>query len=234
MTIANAVYLDTETTGLSPLYDAVLEIAITDDDGNVLVDSLVNPGPQLAGWPQAEAVHGISQAMVAQAPALTDLAPAIRAAVSDRDVIIYNAAFDKGFIGDLLTSARSVQCAMKAWTAHTGRRQQLTRIARSLYFSWPGDAHRARSDTLACRAVWQYLYNPEERNRVDGITRARVVTVEAEIMLARDLRQAREQDACQSRKMTGFWQRWWLRRPLAAHWATTLPMPLASYFLVNR
>ena len=37
------VYLDTETTGLAPVRDELLEIAIVDDQGKTLVNTLIRP-----------------------------------------------------------------------------------------------------------------------------------------------------------------------------------------------
>jgi DNA polymerase III epsilon subunit-like protein len=52
------VYLDTETTGLSPARgDAIVEVAIVDSCGRALIDTLVNPGRHIS-W-QATQVHGI-------------------------------------------------------------------------------------------------------------------------------------------------------------------------------
>ncbi|HDC4411593.1 TPA: 3'-5' exonuclease, partial [Enterobacter kobei] len=39
----NTVYLDTEGTGLDPATEAMLEIAIVDDAGAVLVNTLIAP-----------------------------------------------------------------------------------------------------------------------------------------------------------------------------------------------
>jgi DNA polymerase-3 subunit epsilon len=59
------LYLDTETTGLGAK-DVVMEIGIIDDEGNVLVDSLIRQSKTID--PAAGRMHGITSAMLTQAP----------------------------------------------------------------------------------------------------------------------------------------------------------------------
>jgi len=52
------LFLDTETTGLSPASgDAVVEIAIVDSGGRAVLNTLVDPGRNIP-W-QATNVHGM-------------------------------------------------------------------------------------------------------------------------------------------------------------------------------
>ena len=62
---AAPLFLDTETTGLHAS-DQIVEIAICDLGGNVLFDTLVKPTAPIP--PEASAIHGIDDAMVASAP----------------------------------------------------------------------------------------------------------------------------------------------------------------------
>lgn len=230
--ISSRVYLDTESTGLSPADDALLEIAITDDSGTPLLNTLICPPATFTAWPAAQAVHGITPAMVRGAPTLAALAPAIRDAVADRDVIIYNADFDTGFLGELLAGARSVQCCMRAWARHAGewsdwhgdwRLHRLDQAAAAVCFAWPGEKHRALADALACRAVWQYLNDDGERRRVDAVLRERQLQREADRLLWLARLEREQQTRERRQQMATFIGHWWLRDAGARHWAGTLP-----------
>ncbi len=81
--------LDTETTGL---YGAeIVEIAIIDSLGEILLDALVKPSIPIPA--EATEIHGISDAMVAAAPTFPEVYPA-DAALKDKRALIYNSAFD--------------------------------------------------------------------------------------------------------------------------------------------
>lgn len=159
------VYLDTETTGLHPAHDEILEIAIIDQAGAVLVSSLVRPLKN-SSWPEAERIHGITPEMVSGAPTLPELMQGIRDAVRGEELVIYNADFDLGFLSGLEPS--SVQCCMEdfaeqygEWSEYHGnyRWQCLSMAADYIYYN-DAPNHRALDDALACRAVWRWMTDP--------------------------------------------------------------------------
>lgn len=88
----NFLVLDTETTGLDK--DAeICQIAVIDAAGTVLLDTLVKPvNPISAG---AMAVHQITEAMVSDAPGWAVVSGLLLPILNGRDVIIYNAQFDR-------------------------------------------------------------------------------------------------------------------------------------------
>jgi DNA polymerase III epsilon subunit-like protein len=214
------VYLDTETTGLDAARDEVIEIGIVDDAGQPLLSSLVRP-ERATAWPDAERINGISPAMVAGAPTLAELLPAIRAATAGKRVVIYSAGFDVPFVPGLDQWAAEIRCAMLAFAEFAGewnedragyRWHRLAVAARHVCFEWPGDAHRATADAQACRAVWRYLTEPAERHRVE---------LEHAAALERIADNARQhqQAARHAHRMDTFWRHWWLRQYGAGqHW----------------
>ena len=109
------LFLDTETTGLTT-QDQIIEIAIVDQIGKVLLNTLINPG-RVPINPHAEAAHGITASMLRGAPSLADLWPQIRSILSGNRVVIYNAKFDRRFFPDNLACAGLVECAMQAFVA---------------------------------------------------------------------------------------------------------------------
>jgi DNA polymerase-3 subunit epsilon len=167
------VYLDTETTGLRGIYaggrDEIVELAILDDGGEPLIDQLVRPTRRRT-WPEAQRIHGISPAMVADAPMLETLLPDISMAVKACRVVIYNAAFDLQFFPDRLFRDSQVECAMLRyaewkgeWNTHFGnhRWHKLSAAAKATGFRADVRWHRALADTMACRHVWRHLDRSE-------------------------------------------------------------------------
>jgi DNA polymerase III epsilon subunit-like protein len=160
------LFLDTETTGLSPAAgDAVVEIAIVDAHGRAVLDTLVDPRRAIP-W-QATNVHGITNDMVRGRPTLSQLMPQIRQIISSEVVVIYNSSFDTPFFPGRLKEALSVECAMRRYTSATGggRWKKLDVAAQKVGHRWTGNAHRALADALACRSVWNWL---ERSTRTDS------------------------------------------------------------------
>ena len=94
------IALDTETTGMSPKDgQRVVEVArVTIQNGALAEEwsSLVQPGRQIP--PDATRVHGISDAMVADAPSPAIVAKALREACADLPLVFHNAPFDLPFL----------------------------------------------------------------------------------------------------------------------------------------
>ena len=88
------VAFDTETTGLSAKYDDILQITIVGQDGAVLLDTYVKP-ENCTHWEDSEAIHGITPAMVKDAPCAKDVAKIVKKIFDKADKIIgYNVGFD--------------------------------------------------------------------------------------------------------------------------------------------
>ena len=91
------VVLDTETTGLDSRAE-IVEISIIDKGGNILFDSLIKPKNAIP-W-DAERIHGISNADVADSPAWPEVYDQVKEilATAGRTVAIYNADYDTRII----------------------------------------------------------------------------------------------------------------------------------------
>jgi DNA polymerase-3 subunit epsilon len=210
------VFLDLETTGLDPRTDEIVEIGVLDEDGQVLLDTLVRP-VRHQSWPEAQRVHGIPPAAVQDAPTLDDLRPRIIEAVSDAQVVIYNAPFDASFLRPELGISAGVRCAMREFAEAFGewsdwhgnwRWQKLLVAADYVGFDWGGASHRAINDAQATRAVWRYLIDPEERHRVDALHREAEQAEEAASALRSlelDLQHAWKRFRLRKSR---FWMRW--------------------------
>ena len=93
------VLVDVETTGANPLSDRITEIAVMRVERGELVEcweSLVNPGRGIP--PLIQRLIGITDEMVAGAPAFADLAEVVRTRLDGAVFVAHNARFDYGFI----------------------------------------------------------------------------------------------------------------------------------------
>lgn len=158
------VYLDSETTGMS-FSDKMVELAIVDDKGDVLINTLLNPGIPISC--DASRIHCISDEMVKDAPLLQNMELEIIQVVQKRHVVIYNAKFDLQYLTTAIKRAiQKTTCCMQTfapvygeWDSFHGnyRWKSLSDAAEHIGYKWIGKKHRALSDSLACRAVWHWL-----------------------------------------------------------------------------
>ena len=164
------VYLDTETTGLERS-DEIVELAIVDFDGSVLLDSLVHPTTSIPFG--ATRVHHITDGMVAGAPTWAALWPQIGAVLAGRVTAIYNAEFDIRLMTQTARKAgipwtppnQAGACIMELYARYFGEWndyrqsfawQSLEKAARQCRIALP-NTHRAKDDALLARAVLQYM-----------------------------------------------------------------------------
>lgn len=162
------VFLDTETTGLDD--DAqVVEIAIVDDTGAVLFESLVRPTVPVE--PGAQAVHGIGPEKLASAPAWPEIAGRVRAALDGKTVVIFNSDFDTRILaqtaaahGDPADWVRELdtRCAMYRAADVYGATNQygtisLVNAAYRAGIQFQGRAHSAAGDAATTAALWRVI-----------------------------------------------------------------------------
>lgn len=175
------IFLDTETTGLDNSAE-IVEIAIVDVYGEVLLNTLIkpqNPIPQ-----EVTDIHSITNDMVKDASEWDEIYPEFHQIIKNRTLIIYNSSYDVRIIDQ--TSAASIasenldesalnwdkdqkiHCAMKLFAAFNGdwdtRRQswkwqKLTVAADYMRVEVEGKAHRALADCYMTLGVVQAMAN---------------------------------------------------------------------------
>ena len=118
------VVVDTETTGLGS-DDQVIEVAVVDPSGKVLVEQLVRPTCPI--HPKATAVHGYDATALATAPSFAQVLPKVRAVLAGSLAIAYNAPFDERLLRQsaAVWGAEPVDttwdCAMRWYAQYTGK-----------------------------------------------------------------------------------------------------------------
>lgn len=92
------VAFDTETTGISPELDELLQITIVDEKENILLESYIKP-PTRTSWINAQKVNKIDPEDVKNAPSALELASKIKEIFDKADAIVgYNVGFDVAFV----------------------------------------------------------------------------------------------------------------------------------------
>ena len=172
-TSTNFVILDTETTGLDR-HARIVEFSCIDRGGTVLVNSLVNPGVPVP--PAASAIHGITDADVADSPHFIDLWPKLWATLHGAErILMYNGSYDSRLIrqsldGDVGALAQvdtlRYGCIMQLYAKFYGAFneyrgsytwQKLGQAVNQCGLTWDGVAHRALADTRATLAILNHM-----------------------------------------------------------------------------
>lgn len=94
------IVLDTETTGLDPKTDRIIEIGCVELLNHIATGKTYHTyiNPQRAIPPQAVAVHGLTEAFLADKPVFAKIAGELLAFLGDAALVIHNASFDVGFL----------------------------------------------------------------------------------------------------------------------------------------
>lgn len=84
------IVIDVETTGVNPKDSEALQISIIDGEAKCLFNAYIKP-IHATSWEGAERVNGISPAMVANEPSITQYKPILDAIIEDAELIVgYN------------------------------------------------------------------------------------------------------------------------------------------------
>ena len=167
--------LDTETTGLDDSAE-IVEISIIDQNGSVVLDTLVKPLNPIPA--EVTAIHGITNDMVANAPTWASIHDRVLAILTSKPLVIYNADYDLRMLAQTaeLYGLRnsliglSAGCAMSAYAEFYGewnevrgdyRWQRLTNAAYQQGVVVAGQAHRALADVRMTLGVIKVMARPD-------------------------------------------------------------------------
>lgn len=164
------VYLDTETTGTGPGAE-IIEIAIIDSDGTLLLNSLVRPKGMIE--PGAMRIHGITQADLVNAPNWAEIWSQVENTLRNRKIGVYNSEFDLRMLKQ--SNQRSwlnwtlpdnaFFCIMKLFARFLGEWDRQRNNFRLVSLDIAGkhcgillpNSHRAQDDALLARALLHYM-----------------------------------------------------------------------------
>lgn len=182
--IGKHLVIDTETTGLDPQRNELLQVSIIDSDGNALFDSYFKPCT--SSWKAAEKVNGITPEMVENAPTIEEKIAEINEIMWQADTIIgYNTQFDLNFLynnGLILSDKTEIIDTMQDFAEIYGewsdyyecyKWQKLTTAAAYFGYDWssrPAGAHNSLADCYATLYVYQKIieYVPEDNLNEGG------------------------------------------------------------------
>lgn len=172
------VVLDTETTGLDPKTDEIIEIGCVEIfDRRVTgrhYHQYIRPQGQVTAG--AEAVHGISNAMLAQQPRFAEIAAGFLEYIGDAQIVIHNADFDSGFLAeefrrigreqDWPPAGPIVDTLRLARARHPGQRNSLDALCKRYEVDNSGrELHGALLDSELLAEV--YLHLTGGQNEID-------------------------------------------------------------------
>lgn len=148
------IVIDTETTGLNPEVDRVVEISLVEVSKrgvNPVFDTLIDP--QCAIPPTASAVHHITAKDVEGKPKFEEIWPIVMSFVEDAVIVAHNATFDKSMLPETDRPwLCSLRLARHLWPDAPAYGNQVLRYWLGIDIN-SGMTHRATADTLVTAFV---------------------------------------------------------------------------------
>jgi DNA polymerase-3 subunit epsilon len=168
--------VDLETTGTAATSDAITEIGIVLVEGGDVVEewsTLVNPGSSIP--PEIQALTGITDAMVRDAPTFDDIAGEVLTRLEGRLFVAHNARFDYGFLKNAFRRAGISFTADVLCTVRLSRRLYPQHAQHSLdalvsrHNLSTEDRHRALGDA---RLAWQFMQTAVREHPAEDVAAA--------------------------------------------------------------
>jgi len=164
------LFFDLELTGVYD-HDEIISVSICDATGQILMDTLVKPRHKKK-WNRTEKIHGISPAMVQDAPYLDELVPSIREMFENADnIVAFGVSTDYSHIKYIYETEREqealhrkVRCCaiefVRFQNEHypDNNHASLIDAMETLGIAWDGIPHSSMADTIACMKVWEALF----------------------------------------------------------------------------
>ena len=161
----DVLVLDTETTGMGKRAE-VIEVAVVNTRGEMLLDTLVKPKSSAMN-PYAQRVHGITSTMLSSAPSWAEVLPELADLADRRTVLAWNAPFDRSMleqtsrIWDVPHPTWLFVCAMRLYAKGRGiknRGLQKVLVDEGLtHLHKDYKSHRALGDTVFVLEVLRAL-----------------------------------------------------------------------------
>ena len=161
--------IDTETTGLNPDEDEILQLSIVDESGCIICDRLFRP-ERHESWEKAEEINHITPSMVKREIAFKQAVPQLNAIFAQCGTIIgYNTGFDLAFLQKAGVEFREdikvidVQAIFTPiagewdWEQNKYKWQSLVKCAEYCGYEWRGNAHNSLADALATLHCYKTL-----------------------------------------------------------------------------
>lgn len=180
--VANMLYavVDIETTGSYAAGNGITEIAIVIHDGYKVLhvyETLVNPRQEIPYFIQR--LTGISNDMVAHAPAFAEVAAQVHELLRDKVFVAHNVNFDYSFVKHHLAAEGyelntkklcTVRLARKIIPGH--RSYSLGKLCHQLGIELTNH-HRAGGDALATAELFRMLVNNDDEQVISGMLKGR-------------------------------------------------------------
>lgn len=175
------IVLDTETTGLEARSDEIIEIGCVEIFDRRITGRHYHQyiRPNVAISAGAEAVHGISNEMLADKPRFADVADAFLEFVAEAQVVIHNAEFDSGFLSEEFRRIGReqhwpppgpiVDSLLLARRKHPGQRNSLDALCKRYEVDNSGrDLHGALLDSELLAEVYLRLTGGQNEIRLES------------------------------------------------------------------
>jgi DNA polymerase III subunit epsilon len=165
------IAFDLETTGIQPKTDAVVEIGAVRFDGAEPVDAfctLINPGRPIP--PEASAVNGITDEMVADQPSIETVLADLADFCGDLPLVAHNAPFDFKFLLNAVEKHKAKapsgivldSCALSRIVFPGMINYKLGTLVN--HFGFPAaNLHRAEVDSVYCGRLFAHIIQSLEK-----------------------------------------------------------------------